>query len=476
MRQKRYVVFWIIIFLAALLALAQIGLSDGDDTYFYQHTHEMGMLAYLRWRYETWVGRMAAEALVYITFHCNLWFWRIVNATMLVLLPIGIIRLALTAARVPEGSVRQWYVHKPACSSHRPGQAGLGISVAAVAVYFLMSVMTLGYAAIWINGSIFYTWTFTCGIWALVPFADCAFSEDGSIGQKKMFWLTIPLAIIASMSVEQMGAVLLVFEVLGTAYVWMRWRKLQPALLIQTIVTLTAFLILFAAPGNAIRVETEIATWMPQYATMSLGQHLFITFHWLLSSFANENRLFLAGIWGIGIAVLWQKKEEKKYVKVLWTACAGIFSVAALLPFAGITVMSDMGMKYIDITSCVNLVPDVANFDMTTKFVMAWWLAALLFTFAYLWKVSGCQVTLLLAYLAGIASEAIMFFSPTMYASGARVYYLTDLLYLFIILCLILGLKSRKVQNIACGILMAVGIWNFVSQIWLVIDQLSSHF
>ena len=33
----------------------------------------------------------------------------------------------------------------------------------------------------------------------------------------------------------------------------------------------------------------------------------------------------------------------------------------------------------------------------------------------------------MLAYLAGIASEAIMYCSPTMYASGARVYYLTDL-------------------------------------------------
>jgi hypothetical protein len=472
MKQKRYVVFWTIIFLAALLILSQIGLSDGDDAYFYEHTHEMGLFAYLRWRYETWVGRMTAEALVYITFHCNLWFWRIVNALMMVLLPVGVIRLALTAARVPKGSLRQWYAHRPACDSNKIGQAGLGISVAAVAGYFLMDVMTVGYAAIWVNGSIFYTWTFTCGIWALLPFAECVFSEDGSIASKKIFWLTIPLALIASMSIEQMGAVLLVFEALGTAYVMFRRRSVQPLLLLQTIVTLAAFVLLFTAPGNAIRVEAETATWMPQYDTMSFGEHLFITLHWLLSSFANENRLFLAGIWGIGILMLWQNKEGKKSEKLLWTIPAVIFCIPALLPLVGVTVMNDMGMQYIDITSCVNPVPMASNLDMRTTFVMIWWLAALLFTFAYLWKISGFQVTLLLAYLAGIASEAILYFSPTMYASGARVYYLTDWLFLFIILCLILGQKSKKLQKIACGVLAAAGIWNFAVQIWVAGSEL----
>ena len=32
--------------------------------------------------------------------------------------------------------------------------------VAVVSGYLLMAIMTVGYAAIWINGSIFYTWSF----------------------------------------------------------------------------------------------------------------------------------------------------------------------------------------------------------------------------------------------------------------------------------------------------------------------------
>ena len=46
--------------------------------------------------------------------------------------------------------------------------------------YLLMSVMTLGYSAVWVNGSIFYTWTFTAGVWAMMPLADLVF-DTGAV-------------------------------------------------------------------------------------------------------------------------------------------------------------------------------------------------------------------------------------------------------------------------------------------------------
>ena len=70
----------------------------------------------------------------------------------------------------------------------------------------------------------------------------------------------------------------------------------------------------------------------------------------------------------------------------------------------------------------------------------------------------------MLAYLAGIASEAIMYCSPTMYASGARVYYLTDLMYLFIILWMVMRMDSEKKKNLFIAGAAALGIINFLSQ------------
>lgn len=476
--------FWGLMFFGAFLVMCFNGYSDGDDAFFYKYTNSMGFLEYLGWRYETWVGRMAAEALVYLTFRLGLWFWRPVNALMLVLLPLGVLRLAAKAARIPEGSIYSCYQRIPACGTQRYEEMGLGAAIAAVAGYFLMSVMTLGYAAVWVNGSIFYTWSFTCGIWALMPFADFVFSAEEPAGKKagglrvglegtdiRKFLYSIPCAIVASMSIEQMGAVLLVFEVLGVLYGIWKWRKLHPLLAAQAVVTVAAFGILFASPGNEIRVASEIVTWMPEYETLSLGHHLFITVHWLLSSFANENKLFLCGIWIVGILLIAQK-DKRNAADMVFAGAAAVFTAAALLPYAGITVLSNFGMQYLNLTGCIEQVPVAENMGGRMTFACFWWAAALIYTFVFLVRVSGCQITLLLAYLAGIASEAIMFFSPTMYASGARVYYLTDILYLFLILCLIFGLRKAKWRNCMYGLLVAGGIVNFVFQIPVFLEQL----
>lgn len=503
-RRKIFWGFWIVMYLAAFVILCACGgYSDGDDAYFYQYTTSMGFLEYLGWRYETWVGRMGGEALVYIAFNMGLPFWRVVNAMMLVLLPLGVLYLAQRAARVPEGSLSDWKNRQAACVGRKYDEMGLSTAVTAVAGYLMMSAMTLGYAAVWVNGSIFYTWSFTCGIWALTTFADFVFADaeardrtknrmSGSVsGNDKVlggelmakihfslegcqwwkFLFSIPCAVIASMSIEQMGAVLLVFEVLGVIYGVCKWRRIHPLLLVQTIATVVAFGALFLAPGNDVRVAAEIVNWMPQYDTMSLGQHLFITVHWLLSSFANENKLFLCGIWIAGILLLLQK-EKRDIADKVCIGLTGVLTATALLPYVGITVFSDMGMQYVNIEQCIYEVPTIDKFTGTQIFAMVWWMAALVYTFVFLWRVSGCQITLLLAYLAGIASEVIMYFSPTMYASGARVYYLTDILYLFVIFALAYGLRDEKHRHILYGSCIALGVINFVSQISVFLNVL----
>ena len=91
---------------------------------------------------------------------------------------------------------------------------------------------------------------------------------------------------------------------------------------------------------------------------------------------------------------------------------------------------------------------------MTTQNRIAffWWIAAVLFTLVLLWKVTGHSVFISMVFLGGIASEAVLHFSPTIYASGARVYYLTDLMYLFIILWMVMRMDSEKIIHCrSCG-------------------------
>ena len=448
---SKKVLFWALMFFGAFLLLTQVGYSDGDDAFFYQYTHEMGFFEYLSWRYQTWVGRMSGEAMVYIAFSLGIWFWRIVNAMMLVLLPCGVLKLAEQAAGIRT-------------KNFLPGE-----SVAVVSGYLLMAIMTVGYAAIWINGSIFYTWSFTCGIWALVPVADIVFDTgDGGSGDHNTwhFFYSIPCAVLASMSIEQMAAVLVTFEVLAVLVVILRKHEKQRTILliIQTAVTVVAFVILFLAPGNDIRVASEVQNWMPQYEELSFGEHLFVTVQWLVSSFANENRLLLFGIWLAGILHIICKNERKASDVACMTA-AGLFSAAALLPFAGIKVFSDCGLHIADITVRLEQVPRIEEMQAANWFAMCWWIAALLFTCILIWKVSKHNVVLMLVWLGGIASEAIMHFSPTIYASGARVYYLTDWMCMFIILVLAFKMPGKRWRDLYYSIVAGLGVWNLLYQV-----------
>lgn len=466
--KKIVYVFWILLAFVFFLILCNVQMSDGDDTYFYHYSTTMGFFEYLSWRYQTWVGRMAAEAIVYITFNLGLGFWRAADAVMMVLLPIGILRLGCKAAghmgytallnenqeRVDVGTER-----------HNSGELNVRSNlwksirypVLLASGYLLMSVMTLGYSAVWVNGSIFYTWTFTAGVWAMMPLADLVF-DTGAFSNRQLIY-ALPCSVIAAMSIEQMGAVLLAFEGLSILSLLLQKKRIPVAIWIQTVITFAAFVILFMAPGNDVRVASEIATWMPGYKELSVGNHLFMTIQWMLSSFANEGKAFFIAIWAAGFLLLMKSKKVKVY-QILTV----VFSVAAILPYAGITFFSEMGIGDIDIEQCLMELPTWQSMTTQNRIAFFWWIAAVLFTLVLLWKVTGHSVFISMVFLGGIASEAVLYFSPTIYASGARVYYLTDLMYLFIILWMVMHMDSEKKKNLFIAGVVVLGVANFLSQ------------
>ena len=91
--------------------------------------------------------------------------------------------------------------------------------------------------------------------------------------------------------------------------------------------------------------------------------------------------------------------------------------MAAILPYAGITFFSEMGIGDIDIEQCLTELPTWQSMTTQNRIAFFWWIAAVLFTLVLLWKVTGHSVFISMVFLGGIASEAVLYFSPTIYAS-----------------------------------------------------------
>ena len=439
-------------FLAALILCMQISYSDGDDAYFYNMAHSMPLFEYLKMRYIGWEGRMTSEAMTYMAFWFGKTFWQFANAIVLTLLPAGLIHMVKKMAGAMTERKRFF------------------LSLAIYLTILSLGIEVIGYGAFWITGSTFYLWSIVAGIWAAMPFVELVYGQTVKPG---IFWYAIPCGFIAAMGQEQIAAVVIAFGVLAVLYCFYRERRIAWLHLAEVVIMIAALLALFVSPGTAARSAAEIELWMPQYETMSLGNHMFITLQWMLSSFANEGKMLFFLIWTFGACVLIKKSREKQGKRapkstLCMAGAAFVFAVTALLPYLGIHIFSEMGMGVTDITQCVHQVATPASLTPQNWLALVWWLLAVAFTLVLLWKLGDRmrdKVVMVLMVLASCASEAILFFSPTMYASGARVYFMSQILLWLLIgwICQKLLDSERNSEWFPVAVIGVAGIVNFIS-------------
>lgn len=424
--------------LAAFAVFCKIHYSDGDDALFDYYVNSTPFLEYIKERFLTWTGRLGGETAVYVSFSLGIWFWRVVNALMVTALPTLLFLI-----------VRKIY---PKECDPLASWPALRLFATGAFAFLLMDIVTCGHAAVWVNGSIFYTWTLASALLCIYLTLDTFTS--GTVSRPKLI-ASIPFGIFAVSSIEQIGFVVLAYFACGIAISKYRKNSVPATVYAESAALLAIFAVSVAAPGNSARVATETQTWFPAFATLSPVEHAFICIQWLLSSLANEAKAFFVIIW---IACLMAAPARNR----AFTALTAIFTIAALLPFAGITILSDTGINYIDPAVRPEVFPCIANAGAWNFVAMAWWLAATVFTFLTVHRSLGIAGTATLS--TGMLCEAMMFFSPTIYASGERVFFMTDWLLMFLFLAVYLKVNSERQKNALFTIVVILGLVNLVSQ------------
>ena len=418
--------FFALVALLAFGVFCKIHYSSGDDAFFDHYVHSMSYLDYIQARYSTWTGRIGGESLVYLVFTLGIWAWRVVNAFMVAAVPM--LLLMITGVRV------DWRTLTLACAG-----------------YLFMDIITCGHAAVWVNGSIFYTWSLVCALLCVyfnLKGASLRAREGGAV--------LFPLIFFASSSIEQIGFALFAFFAITIAYRLWKKEPLPPLLIAQTCFLVAVLAVVLMAPGNSVRVAQETEQWFPAFAVMPFAERAFISIQWLLSSLANEGKLFLAFIW---IGCLLAAPQKSKAV----TALTAVFTAVALLPFARINVLADTGINYIDPAVPPAVFPSAARATALNIVSMAWWAVAGTFTFYTLKRSMGLTGVALFA--VALLCEAMMFFSPTIYASGERVFYVTDWILLAAILLLFTKIPTARAKNAFVASALGFAVLNLLTQV-----------
>lgn len=431
--------------LFALLIFIDQRIPGSDDTVFLTQTAPYhNVIDWIFYRYESWSGRIFAEGFVYIFSNAPLIFWRVTS--------IGMYALFC-------GMLFAYYM---LFSEKRSPSKDYLFLTPALILPFLTNAHVLAEAGLWVTGSMVYLWMSAIGLVAFYPVAYYV------IKRQPPHWVITGLgtisAIIAAGSQEQIGAVLS-----GLSLAFLTYTTLTPLhkfhkktipwyLVFFCVIIGVSFAFSLIAPGNSARTRAEVLTWLPDFYTTPLNQRIEYGYRWLLEAFINHTGYLLTMIWGF-LAMLFAAKKNKKRFDYAWIL---LFSIAILFVLSKGFDATSYWLNFYALWK-----PNIPN-GIEFLNLIPWGiiLASTAFAPLVLYRRQTIGYLLTLLYLAAIASSVVLLFSPTMYASLWRSFFVPSVLLMVIVYILLDKIFDQywHYKYVVIGIMISLAASHYIFQ------------
>lgn len=407
-----------------------------DDGHFLAIMSENGfdLIEWLKLRFETWSGRMTCEFLTMKFLSVPLIFWKITASLTWIFIVWFIIKL-ISAFGVRDRSSK----------------------IFAVCIPFTVFIGCLNSGAFWFTGSMFYLFPFGAMIAVELP----AVFELLNIQYRRIpFIILSAVAGLLACSQEQTAAltvgfysVLMICLAIG--------KRLKPYHFVSVPFAAFSTYLLFSAPGMAERMKLETGKF-ERFADMNIVEKLFCG----LSNYFAFGFMMSAVVFGL-LVVLTVIKLNSLYNSKAVKALSYLLSAFSVLSFVGGNALS---------LAANGSIPDKAFEKMFSSgetnavniIIIAVCLVTLLLIVSALIMIMRKQFKVgfssLLCYVAGVCSAVVVGFSSSVYVSGQRIFFFSELLTL--IACAILfssaekDRKTEAVGNIAAVISSAMYLTN----------------
>lgn len=388
----------------AILWHAVLSTSVGDDmVYFKTLMDGRSIWEILVHRYMTWSSRLGIELVLIPLVHVPL-LWRVLDALIFTSLPLLLARL------LDADDAMRWWI------------AGF------VLLYPFSDMMSAG----WISTTTNYLWPLWC-----VLFLGLHIKK--TVQQKPLKWYEKAAGILAcayAASQEQAAALLLVVLVLALIWMWRR-KEIRGGYLYALLgITAAWFAAIVLCPGNEIRGMQEMQGRMPEFASFSVWEKLYM-------GLANLERIFIAELDYVFLMMSlllagFVYVKTQNYGK---TICAGL----PLLVLLGQSVVRNRHTRF----AAVFVTPkQVTEWDFCSP---AAWLPIFFLAVctvgilcALYWLTEGERYLYTVLLLGtGFATGLVMGFSPTVYASANRPY-----LYLYFVCIFVCLMQMKRMQPV----------------------------
>lgn len=393
-RFKKHYIPYIIFFGIFLLVSLRTTLQPGDDTVFRDAFRNYGgVRGWLKVYTETWSGRIVPHFLLILFLNRNIIFWRFANSIVFLLLAVSIYRISINSN-----------------DNYSDRKKTIIATIICGGILFIPSQVIYS-GGIWITGSFTYLWPTVCVIFAMIPFKRLIVGESNN----PIILILGTLCAVFSCYSEQTAAVLLVFSGLTIIYSLFTKSKAKIYHFILFVTIVINSYISLSAPGNKVRTTAETLMWYSDFDMLSGIDKVFLGVNLAFSHIFGQATLLMLGL-SLVILVLVTKKTNDIFTNTIATLPV-IFAVFNLI----------VNTKIFDIKT-IDMVNVRSLHQYIYIFIGIFVCLIILYLFFIVFDKYQMAIIAGLLFAAGISSIIVLGFSPTMYASQNRIFFIPDIL------------------------------------------------
>ncbi len=432
-----YPLIMLIVLCMIVLMKAQFVMESDDG--FYSVVLKNGDFSILKLN-----NRVLVNIIVIIVETMGVWFWRCCNLIVIILMYIYILKIIKALTGENESLI---------------------INTIICGLFFLIPINVLSSGLFWITGSFNYAWGVVGCLMFLYPFI----SEGMGNRCGKVEYLVGIIGGIYGGNIEQTSAVQVCFSTIILIYMIVRKEKIQKKYFALYLVGVISLIVLLIIPFNSDRTIAAVQVYYPDFYMLTFWDKVYQGCVNLYSHVLEKNSIIMLTLSGV-ICFQICKEKYSKFIQLI--SClpvvyflVNIFNKASIFNGETIKVLYEIDIyKYENLKSKMLLTP---------FFVITFIILIELYLITKIMESLFGKLCVFLTYCAGYASALIMSFSPTIFASGKRVFFLLDI---FLILLIGMVLYKAKDENrekefeqivplivFACSLVICIKMSNLLS-------------
>lgn len=427
-----YTYFFLFIICFLLIAGQNIRTNPHDDILHSEAIQKFGSSwNFMLDQYKNWNSRYFTSFIMAYIMDKNIWLWRILNSIILFALIIYSSKIIQTMYNL---DIKKYII----------------LLFGIFASFALLSSGIWTQSITWVTGSFNYLWPACALSISLYYLFNSAFNKD----KLKLYQLIIliPVAMFAC-NVEQTALICVTMYSIIILYYAVKYRFFDKYIFLLYIIMIISTLIVFFAPSVAVRYASEVKTWYPVFSELSILQKIVQGFPYTVLYGMLLNNYTETIVLSVLLYVLVKNQYNKK-----------IYNIFALIPavYSVIFYIGRVNTEWRDSFFLYNLRKFSTRYldnNLNEPFISVIFgificIIIIYFLFKIHWSSIERKYLALLFFAAALMSAFILSFSPTIYVSGERIWFIPYTMYILVVGMLFV--ETLKYINIKSKIFIVI--------------------